>query len=203
MSFAGPNTFRPYIAIKVLASQPNPSTSQIVVRFRNDTGGSVGFFLNGGSGLTTSLAPGASRSFNVVVNQGIQPAVTIFQSGGGGLSFSISQNGQYVFKVDRGQIKNFFDTLSSTQPSRTMWTGTFQGTTTLFKKAGNSWQEFPGGSTTPAHTFTEAGSDPNFVYLFDGTRNMHVALGLNAMFWTTANVHSGNTMFTGAWGTGE
>jgi hypothetical protein len=80
----------------------------ISVTFTNKTPLAVGFFLNGGAGLTTSLAPGATQSFSMVVDSGVQPIVAIHQSTREDLDFSVADNGQYAFEFKDGKIKNFF-----------------------------------------------------------------------------------------------
>jgi len=200
VNFAGPNTYRPYIGVKFPTNQPGSTASQIGARFRNETNATVRFSLNGGGGLTTDLPAGDAREYNVVVDPGVAPAVSIFQPGGGQLSFYIEQGGRYAFRVDGNTIKNFYDT-NPAQPNRTMWTGSFQGNSTLFKQVGAAWQEFQNGSTTPTFSFIQTGADANYVYLLDSSRNMRVALGDGAMYWRANGGGQWNAMYTGGWGT--
>jgi hypothetical protein len=82
--------------------------SNISVRFTNQTPIAVGFFLNGGAGLKTSLGPGANQSYSMVVDSGVQPIVAIHQSTGENLDFTVADNGNYAFQFKNGKIENFF-----------------------------------------------------------------------------------------------
>jgi hypothetical protein len=81
----------------------------ISVRFTNKTPLTVAFFLNGGAGLETSLGPGATQIFSMVVDPGIQPIVGIHQSTGETLDFTVSDHGEYHFQIQNGKIVNAFD----------------------------------------------------------------------------------------------
>ena len=81
----------------------------IVVRFTNETPLIVGFFLNGGAGLETSLGPGASQSYSMVVDPGVQPIVGIHQDTGETLNFTVADHGDYGFRFKDGKIINFFE----------------------------------------------------------------------------------------------
>jgi hypothetical protein len=80
----------------------------INVFFANETPLAVGFFLNGGSGLETSLLPGASQSYSMVVDPGIQPIVGIYQSTRERLDFTVADQGNYAFRIQNGKIVNSF-----------------------------------------------------------------------------------------------
>ncbi len=82
--------------------------NNIHVRFTNETPLVVAFFLNGGSGLETSLSPGQAQSFTMVVDPGIQPTVGIHQTTGETLNFTVADHGEYAFRFKDGKIANFF-----------------------------------------------------------------------------------------------
>jgi hypothetical protein len=83
--------------------------NNIGVRFTNNTPIAVGFFLNGGAGLQTSLWPGVTQSYSMVVDPGVPPLVAIHQSTGENLEFSVADNGMYAFQFKDGKIENFFN----------------------------------------------------------------------------------------------
>ncbi|HVS38224.1 MAG TPA: hypothetical protein VMS17_21875 [Gemmataceae bacterium] len=84
-------------------------TSRIYVTFTNNTNLQVGFFLNGGGGLQTSLAPGATQSYTMVVDPGVQPIIRINQLTGPSLAFTVQDGGNYSIQVDAdGKIRNFY-----------------------------------------------------------------------------------------------
>jgi hypothetical protein len=83
--------------------------SNISVRFTNKTPLIVAFFLNGGAGLETSLGPGATQSYSMVVDPGVQPIVGIHQDTGETLNFTVSDHGEYDFQIQNGKIVNAFD----------------------------------------------------------------------------------------------
>jgi hypothetical protein len=80
----------------------------IKVRFTNKTDLEVRFFLNGGRGLMTRLAPGASQAYNVVVDDGVQPIVGIYQTTGERLNFTLEDGGDYEFRIIDGKIRNAY-----------------------------------------------------------------------------------------------
>jgi hypothetical protein len=81
----------------------------ISVRFTNETQLVVAFFLNGGAGLETSLGPGASQTYSMVVDPGVQPIVGIHQATGERLDFTVADHGDYAFRFKDGKIVNFFE----------------------------------------------------------------------------------------------
>jgi hypothetical protein len=81
----------------------------IAVRFTNETPLTVAFFLNGGAGLETSLGPGASQSYTMVVGPGSQPTVGIHQSTEETLNFTVADHGDYAFRFKDGKIVNFYE----------------------------------------------------------------------------------------------
>ena len=81
----------------------------ISVRFTNKTPLDVAFFLNGGAGLETSLGPGVTESFSMVVDPGVQPIVGIHQDTGERLDFTVADHGEYDFEIEGGKIVNTFD----------------------------------------------------------------------------------------------
>jgi hypothetical protein len=87
---------------------PIPPAKTIQVSFTNNTNYRVYFHLNDGKGLTTNLEPGQVRVYTMVFNRGITPAVAISQLSGNPLSFSVSDGGNYEFKIEGGKIKNFY-----------------------------------------------------------------------------------------------
>jgi hypothetical protein len=60
-------------------------------------------------GLETSLFPGASQTYNMVVDSGIQPIVRIYQPTGYSRDFTVTHGGRYVFRVQNGEIINFYE----------------------------------------------------------------------------------------------
>ena len=97
----------------LLLLQGRPAQAQpagrINVTFTNRTNLKVTFFLNGGEGLETRLNPGQSQTYDMAVDKGVQPGVSIFQASGKKLNFSVENGGRYVFRVEGGVIKNFFE----------------------------------------------------------------------------------------------
>lgn len=88
---------------------PKPSTPKTIqCELANSTPDTVYFRLNGGAGLATSLAPGKSTRFNVVVDPGVVPAVYIKQKNGAELNFSLKDGDRYAFLVQNGQIVNSY-----------------------------------------------------------------------------------------------
>jgi hypothetical protein len=83
--------------------------SNISVEFTNETPLVVGFFLNGGTGLETSLGPGATQGYTMVVDPGVQPIVGIYQSTRERLDFTVADHGDYAFRFKDGKIVNFFE----------------------------------------------------------------------------------------------
>jgi hypothetical protein len=83
--------------------------SDISVRFTNKTPLTVAFFLNGGAGLETSLAPGQTQTYSMVVSPGVQPIVGIHQTTGETLNFTVADHGEYDFQIQDGKIVNAFD----------------------------------------------------------------------------------------------
>ena len=81
----------------------------IQVTFTNDTGQRVTFFLNGGLGLESRLNPGQTASYTMVVDQGVQPLVTIYQPSGARRPFTVENGGRYAFRFKDGVITNFYD----------------------------------------------------------------------------------------------
>ena len=94
---------------KANASPRGYTTAAISVTFTNNTNLQVGFFLNGGAGLRTSLAPGATQSYTMVVDPGVQPVIRINQLTGPSLAFTVEDGGDYSIQVDAdGKIRNFY-----------------------------------------------------------------------------------------------
>lgn len=60
-----------------------------------------------GPGVATSLNAGERRSFSLLVQQGFNPYVMVSQLKGGTANFSIANGGDYVLRLDGGQLKNF------------------------------------------------------------------------------------------------
>jgi hypothetical protein len=85
-----------------------PPYSTIQVTFTNETSLPVYFYLNGGSGLNTSLAAGESQNYTMVVDAGGQPVIRIKQPSGQYQSFTVSDGGDYAFRVMQGKIKNCY-----------------------------------------------------------------------------------------------
>jgi hypothetical protein len=81
----------------------------IDVKFTNATDLKVTFFLNGGQGLESHLKPGESQGFTMVVDDGVQPIVRIYQASGKKLDFTVSDGGRYVFRLKDGEVINFFE----------------------------------------------------------------------------------------------
>jgi hypothetical protein len=196
-------SYCPYVGLRYTAvpGGRNGHTS-INVHFRNGTSAPVAFYLNGGSGLRTSLPAHGSQLYHVVVDEGIAPLVGIYQQHGGRLDFSIANAGHYVFQVQDGKIRNFYDvgTGPVAPPLRVQWVGTFNGQTTRFRKEGANWFEYLDGAGVPSHRFVQQAADSNFVYLYDQQRNMHVALSRDRMYWKIGDAQTWSRMYSGGWG---
>lgn len=84
---------------------------KIQVTFANRTDKTVTFFLNGGQGLETRLRAGQSSGYTMVVDQGVQPTVTIYQPAGGGnpRKFNVANGGRYAFRPKNNGVENHFD----------------------------------------------------------------------------------------------
>jgi hypothetical protein len=82
--------------------------SNISVHFTNETSLIVGFFLNGGAGLETSLQPGATQCYSMVFDPGVQPSIGIHRSIRERLDFTVADQGNYVFRIQNGKIVNSF-----------------------------------------------------------------------------------------------
>jgi hypothetical protein len=82
--------------------------ANINVEFTNLTPLVVGFFLNGGSGLETSLPPSVTQVFSMAVDPGVPPIVGIHQSTLERLDFTVSDNGHFAFRIEGGKIVNTF-----------------------------------------------------------------------------------------------
>jgi hypothetical protein len=92
-------------AVGLARAQP---AGTINVQFANGINREVIFFLNGGEGLETRLQPGQVQNYTMVVNQGVQPIVSIYQPNGGRRNFTVQNGGQYVFRYNNGGIENFY-----------------------------------------------------------------------------------------------
>jgi hypothetical protein len=198
-------SYCPYLGIRYATAPGSDSghSTSINVHFRNGTTSPVAFFLNGGNGLRTSLPAHVKQLYNVVVDQGIAPFVGIFQHNGPRLDFSIANGGHYVFLAQDGKVKNFFDVESgpaTTPPVRIQWVGTFNGQKTRFKKEVTNWNEYLHGAGAPTNRFVQQSADNNYIFLYDVTRNMHVALGRERMYWKIGNANNWNAMYVGGWG---
>jgi hypothetical protein len=94
--------------VRILEQMEDFSVSNISVQFTNETPIAVGFFLNGGAGLETSLGPGVAQSYSMVVDPGVPPLVGIHQSTQERLDFSVADHGNYAFRFLNGKIVNSF-----------------------------------------------------------------------------------------------
>jgi len=83
--------------------------STIRVNFTNGTDLPVRFFLNGGTGLETFLQPSQGSGYAMVVDPGIQPIVRIYQPTGRTRDFTVADGERYVFRVQNGEIINFYE----------------------------------------------------------------------------------------------
>ena len=96
------------LGLGLLGAGQARASSTIKVHFDNGTDQKVTFFLNGGVGLETRLEAGDGSDYTMVVDDGVQPIVRIYQPGGGKKEFTVENGGQYIFRVKDGQIINFF-----------------------------------------------------------------------------------------------
>lgn len=87
----------------------------------------------------------------------------------------------------------------ATPIERIVWSGSSSLGATSLKKEGHEWVEYQHGNA--GARFTEQSRDSNFVYLFDSSRGMWVALGLSQMFWRQGNSGSWNYIYEGKWDT--
>jgi hypothetical protein len=85
-------------------NQVGANQSYIKVSFTNQTQHDVAFFLNGGTGLQTTLAAGKVQHYTMVVDAGVQPLVGIYQFTGPRLDFKVVNDGIYAFIVKEGKI---------------------------------------------------------------------------------------------------
>lgn len=95
------------IAAAPVKQAPIEPPASIPVSFTNETKGTVSFSLNGGSGLSTRLAPGQSIDLKMVVDPGVQPIVGITQADGSKLNFKVHKDGRYWFRMPADKIKLF------------------------------------------------------------------------------------------------
>lgn len=83
---------------------------EIAVKFTNKTNKTVKFFLNGGAGLETKLAAGASEKYTMTVDKGEGPCITIHNAKGGKDSvFTLTHRGHYEFLMQNGAIVNAYE----------------------------------------------------------------------------------------------
>jgi hypothetical protein len=103
-----------YVAFRVRGSGGHegngsrPASGTIIVSFRNSTRYRVNFHLNGGRGLESSIDPGRTVTYTMVVDPGVSPAVGINQLDGTRRSFAVSDGGRYEFKMRGREIHNYF-----------------------------------------------------------------------------------------------
>lgn len=82
----------------------------ISVTFTNHSGYNVAYFLNGGAGREARLPAGATKNWQMSVDRGVPPTVSIHQVNGPDMVFSVSNGGRYVFRTNRnGKIINAFE----------------------------------------------------------------------------------------------
>jgi hypothetical protein len=91
-----------------IVNQAGSAQSNIKVSFKNQTHYNVAFFLNGGTGLNTTLAAGKVQQYDMVVDPGVQPIIGIYQLSGPRLDFTVENNGKYVFIVKDDKIVNTY-----------------------------------------------------------------------------------------------
>jgi hypothetical protein len=90
-------------------TSPATPQSHFKVHFTNHANQQVYFFINGGAGLKTKLAPNASTDIDVAVYSGTPPIVGIYQPNGSGRKdFSIAAGGKYQFQWQGGAIVNAY-----------------------------------------------------------------------------------------------
>ncbi len=103
-----PYLFPILIFLMALVALPASAAEKIRVTFTNRSGYEVGYYLSGGGGVEARLADGKTYTWNVTVDPGVKPFVRIHQVKGKSRQFSIQDGGQYVFKVQNGQIINAY-----------------------------------------------------------------------------------------------
>ena len=77
---------------------------------------------------------------------------------------------------------------------RTMWVGS----PSLIKHEGTIWIEYQNNNVIAR--FTQESEDQNFIYLYDQSRNLHLALGNGSGYWRQGNSGSWNYFRAGGWG---
>lgn len=90
---------------------------RVGVRFANRTAGRVSFSLNGGKGMSTALNPGESGGYTMVVDEGVKPLVSISQTDGRTLPFTVSDGGDYEFRMNHGRIENAYASHPGARPT--------------------------------------------------------------------------------------
>jgi hypothetical protein len=68
----------------------------------------------------------------------------------------------------------------------------------VFRQNGTNWEEWQSGGV--AHRFVQEAQDMNFIYLYDQTRNLHLALGVGRGYWRQGTAGPWNYWTPGNWG---
>lgn len=99
------------LGLGLLGTGQARAADTISVHFTNGTDQRVTFFLNGGKGLETRLDAGDGSDYTMVVDDGVQPIVRIYQPQGGGKpkEFTVENGGKYIFRLKDGHIINTFE----------------------------------------------------------------------------------------------
>lgn len=88
---------------------PLPTYKTIQVTFKNSTGSTVNFRLNGGGGLNVGLGGGLTSSYTMTVDKGILPVIQITQPNGQKLSFTVLDGGSYQIINRDGRLENAYN----------------------------------------------------------------------------------------------
>jgi hypothetical protein len=117
--------------------------------------------------------------------------------GGASLDFDIYTDEVFVGSTnDLQQVKSFHLTAiqNAPAPQRVRWSGGVS----VFKLEANQWKEYKDGAAI--HQFVQEGQDQNFIYMYDNTRNLHLALGIGKGYWKQGGTANWNFWIPGNWG---
>jgi uncharacterized membrane protein YgcG len=86
---------------------------------------------------------------------------------------------------------------SAAGASRLSWSGSSNLGSTTLKREGQEWVEYQNGRA--GARFREQSRDANFVYLYDGSRQLWVALSSTQMLWRQGDHGDWHLIFEGKW----